>query len=146
MSKEDAVKLLLQRGRACFDHVYYKQQYTDLGNSFTQLELWLHYVKYGQFENRLTRYADYQVYLMCYCLLCAISMQNLFLFKLSLWCRELLGLLFKRNVRCCYHIHNLLIANHYLTTDLSVRRALMVCNRAMMALWQLFYKLRNKHF
>lgn len=56
LSKEDAVKLLLQRGRACFDHVYYKQQYTDLGNSFTQLELWLHYVKYGQFENRLTRF------------------------------------------------------------------------------------------
>jgi hypothetical protein len=55
LSKEDRIKLALQRGRACFDHVYYKAAWPDLANYTMPRELWIHYVDHGQFEGREAR-------------------------------------------------------------------------------------------
>lgn len=57
-SREDSVRLLLQRGRACFDAAHYKTQWKDLGHLTTPKELWLHYVRHGQFEGRTARYDE----------------------------------------------------------------------------------------
>ena len=58
LSKEDRIKLVLQRGRACFDHRAYAAAWPDLAGYTTQKELWIHYADHGQFEGRPARWVE----------------------------------------------------------------------------------------
>ncbi len=57
-AKAPYISLLRARGPACWDAAYYLETHQDVVDTgFNISTAWEHYVQYGQFEDRLERYA-----------------------------------------------------------------------------------------